>query len=48
MNCEFCRAGAGFTYIKSCLRTWTKLRLRQAKMTHLPADFLRKHQVVIR
>ena len=48
MNCEFSRrAGAGFTYINRA-QDLDEEGLRQAKMTYLPADFLRTHQVVIR
>ena len=48
INCLFSRnAGAGFTYINRA-QDLDEEGLRQAKMTYLPADFLRKYKVRIR
>lgn len=48
MNCEFARrAGAGFTWINRA-QDLDEEGLRQAKMTYLPADYLRKYDVVIK
>ena len=48
INCLFSRnAGAGFTYINRA-QDLDEEGLRQAKMTYLPADFLRKYKVCIR
>ena len=48
INCLFSRnAGQGFTYINRA-QDLDEEGLRQAKMTYLPADFLRKYKVRIR
>jgi Uncharacterized conserved protein len=48
INCLFSRnAGDGFTYINRA-QDLDEEGLRQAKMTYLPADFLRKFKVRIR
>ena len=48
INCTFSRrAGEGFTYINRA-QDLDEEGLRQAKMTYLPADFLRKYKVSIR
>nr|WP_246387958.1 phosphatidylglycerol lysyltransferase domain-containing protein [Desulfovibrio intestinalis] len=48
INCTFARrAGAGFTYMNRA-QDLDEEGLRQAKMTYLPADFLRKYKVRIR
>lgn len=48
MNCEFARhAGAGLRWINRA-QDLDEEGLRQAKMTYLPADFLRKYKVRVR
>ncbi|WP_301204829.1 phosphatidylglycerol lysyltransferase domain-containing protein [uncultured Desulfovibrio sp.] len=48
MNCEFARhAGAGLRWINRA-QDLDEEGLRQAKMTYLPADFLRKYRVRVR
>ena len=48
INCEFARhAGAGFTYINRA-QDLDEEGLRQAKMTYMPTDFLRKYKVRVR
>lgn len=48
INCMFARrAGQGFTYINRA-QDLDEEGLRQAKMTYLPADFLRKYKVRVR
>lgn len=48
VNCEFARhAGAGFTYINRA-QDLDEEGLRQAKMTYMPTDFLRKYKVRVR
>ena len=48
MNCEFARhAGAGLRWINRA-QDLDEEGLRQAKMTYLPADFLRKYTVRVR
>lgn len=45
MNCEFARnAGAGFKWINRA-QDMDEEGLRQAKMTYVPADFIRKYKV---
>ncbi len=47
INCLFARnAGAGFTYINRA-QDLDEEGLRQAKMTYLPSDFLRKCKVIV-
>jgi len=48
INCTFARrAGTGFTYINRA-QDLDEEGLRQAKMTYMPTDFLRKYKVRIR
>ncbi len=48
INCLFARnAGAGFAYVNRA-QDLDEEGLRQAKMTYLPADFLRKYKVTVR